>query len=203
MISYIKGMLKGRKLAMESAKLCKDITNFLITKGINITLPDTAYILKESYAICSLYIRRLNTNAKVIGAMILFSQNILKDWLINVFSECDKAHDFNKGVDSVIQELPEFFVNWLKELAVNHSDLKGKDFYKWCPAANAQFLEHVSFHIYNKFGRTPEDFEIGLLTNLLNRMIKRSLSFWDRLSLNASLKKDLPIEFIKRSKNLR
>ncbi|PIP20187.1 MAG: hypothetical protein COX40_06130 [Candidatus Omnitrophica bacterium CG23_combo_of_CG06-09_8_20_14_all_40_11] len=188
-------MLKGRKLAMESAKLCKDITNFLITNGINITLPDTAYILKESYAISSLYIRKLNTNAKVIGAMILFSQNILKDWLISVFSECDKAHDFNKGVDSVIQELPEFFVNWLKELAEDKSELKGGDFCKWYPAANAHFLGHVSFYIHSKFGRTPEKFEPFLL-HLLNRMMKKTLFFWDRLSLVASLEKDLPSKVV-------
>lgn len=190
MISHIKGMLKGRKLAMESAKLCKDITNFLITNGINITLPDTAYILKESYAISSLYIRKLNTNAKVIGAMILFSQNILKDWLIGVFSECDKTHDFNKGVDSVIQELPEFFVNWLKELADDQSELKGGDFYKWYPAANAHFLGHVSFYIHSKFGRTPEKFEPFML-NLLNKMMKETFSFWERLSLAGGLQKDL------------
>lgn len=202
MFSYIKGMIKGRRLAIESTILCKDIVNFLITSGIQIVLPDTVYILQESYAICSFYIRKSDANKNTVGAMVIFSQNILKDWLIKTFSECNKEYDFSKGVDSVIQGLPDFFVAWLKELASTHNDLKGRSFYKWCPAANAQFLEHVSLHIYNKFGRTPEKFEIGFLTSLLNRMIRRSLSFWDRLSLGASLEEDLPDGLKKKLKNI-
>ncbi len=142
---------------IESSTLCKDIVNFLITNGIQITLPDTVYILQESYAICSLYIRKSDANKNTVGAMIIFSSNSLKDWLVKTFSECSKEHGFSKDVDSVLQGLPDFFVNWLKELASTHSDLKGKSFYKWCPAANAHFLDHVSFYIYNKFVRTPEN----------------------------------------------
>jgi hypothetical protein len=194
MISFFRGSLKGRKLAKASSELCKDIVNFLINNHCAIKLPNTAYILQESYAICTFTVLRPSMNRTLSGAMTMTARNILKDWLLSVFSDAKSDYEFEKSVQSVIAELPNFFSEWAKILKGKHEDLVGKNIYQWLPAANDHFIDEISSYIYSNFDKKPDNL-LPTLNYFLSNRTSKLLTFSDKLSLSSSLKEGLSKDF--------
>jgi len=179
----------------------KDIINFLITKDFDIRLPDTAYILQESYAFCSIMVLRPNMNPKQTGGIIVIAQDRLKEWLYNVFHESDKNYNFQDSIDTLISDLPHYFERWVKELMEDHCESIGQSIYRWMPIASAQYIQHIDFYIYSKFERTPDHFG-SLLQVFINNRIQKLLSFWEKSKLLASLEKNIPEEVKRKLRQL-
>jgi hypothetical protein len=166
MISYIRGSLKGKRLAGDTANLCKEIVNYLIKEKIGIQLPDTAYIFQESYTLCQLLHTKPKMNKTITGVMIETSKSILKEWLLKVFMDAKGNYDFNEGVDDVIKKFPTYTLNWAKELTNEHSDLIGKNINLWIPAITEQFINHIRSYIIKKFGEEPDNIRNTLMNYL-------------------------------------
>jgi hypothetical protein len=188
MLSYLTGTWRGRKLAAETGHLCKDIVNHLIAHGFDAKLPDTAYILKETYAICSLACLRPGMTAKKCGSIVVTAQDILKDWLETVFSQSDRDYDFSSSVEAVIEGLPQYFKEWVRQLTEKHSELIGGSISKWLPAAVSQYLINVGFYVHDRFGREPDNLTT-VMNNMVSERLVKFLSSREKRELLASLEK--------------
>ena len=196
MLDFFRGNLKGKKLAKESSKLCEDIVNILINNGFALELPDTTYILQESYAICTFMMLRPGMNRTRSGAMTLMARNLLKDWLLKVFSDAKSDYEFENTVQVIIDDLPKYFSEWTSILKEKHKDLIGKNKYQWLPAANGHFIDQVSSYIYSNFDKQPDNF-LPTLNYFVSSSANKLLTSGEKLSLSSSLKEDLPKDFKK------
>lgn len=171
MFKFVKGIWAGNKLAEKTGKLCKDLVNYLILQGYDVRLPDTAALLKECYAFFYLHAVRANENLDTLGAKIVQSQTILRDWLKATFKASASGYDFDQAVKEVVDSLPRYAETWIGELLNDHPELKSQSLNDWMPAASARFAFNVGFWTDQRFGKTPKNFApflIGLLVTHVN-----------------------------------
>ncbi|MCH7497476.1 MAG: hypothetical protein IH971_06470 [Candidatus Marinimicrobia bacterium] len=164
MFGYITGILKGNKLANASARICQDVVNFLVESGTELQLPNTAYILRESYCLSSFAMMNPNAGVPHKDALADQAKAILKDWLIKAFRESSTEYHYDDSVEAVISELDARFVDWAEELHESHPELKGKPIEEWLPAAISKFMIHVGSHIFEQHGNEPSNFHTSLYT---------------------------------------
>lgn len=170
MFGNIAGILKGNKLADASARICQDVVNFLIRSGIELKLPNTAYILRESYCLCTFAMMNPNSSVTHKGAMAEQAKDILKDWLIDVFKNSSPEYDYEEGVEAEISELIPQFADWAEELHESHPELHGTPIRGWIQAAISQFITHVESYISEKHEHVPTNFSELLLTTATNSL---------------------------------
>ena len=123
--------------------------------------------------------------------MVLFSQNFLRDWLMAVFSQTSSDYDFTEGVGIIISELEDYYTDWTRELTAGNPGLKGKSVSKWYPAACAQYLMHVGFYAYSKFGKRLHGLDNHAMV-LLGDMARRTLSKKERTEIIRLFEEEWP-----------
>jgi hypothetical protein len=168
-LRLFKGIRRGNKLADESAGLCKDIVNWLLERGVQIRLPDTAVILRESYCLFALSMLRIERD-DITHAMLFQSQDILKDWLCDVFSKAAENIDHKNSVNELMSTFTPRYKEWAEELMDINQELLGKNMSVWRPAAIDQFVYHVRWYLSEKNYDLPDELDAYLKNNATRRV---------------------------------
>ena len=163
MYKYIKGVYYGRRLSKSVASICRATTNQLIINGYDIKLPDTVKILQESYAFCFTISFKKVWEAREIGTTVEISKYLLKHWLLKVFQPSCPGINMIDSVESVIDDLSDYWRQWFEKLCMEHNDLQGKPIIEWIPSAISKFIIEIEFYISDRFSKTPEKFSEFLM----------------------------------------
>jgi hypothetical protein len=155
MFNYLLGSIRGKKLAKLTAKLCGDIVNHFIISGLNIKLPDTAFIFKESYSLCLTFYAKANPTYN--GALIITSKSILRDWLKHVIQSSTSNYDMTNALDSVIEELESYWKEWIRIVSEKNMDLVGKNTREWKFAVIQFFTERIFAYLDKEYAELPSD----------------------------------------------
>ena len=158
MFGYVKGIFRARKLAKSVDKLTQRVVNHLILRGIRIRLPDTAWILKESYAFCSC-IRLKKASIEEHGMTAVLAMSLLRDSLIANFQPCYPEFDFEEGVDSVMKSLPNYFKTWTSQLATDYPELVGKPMTQIIHFAGLKYAKSIREHILENYLFESDEFD--------------------------------------------
>jgi len=106
----------------------------------------------------------------ITNAMLLHSQDLLTEWLAEIFSPADINHDFGPSVNDVMKTFASRYTEWVEELRDTHADLIGHDLPEWLPTAVDQFARHLAWYLEEKELALPTNLDEYLRQNALLRV---------------------------------
>jgi hypothetical protein len=141
---------KGNKLALEATRICQGAINYLVSEGKPVKLPDTVFVLSESYSLCCVLALEPWMNELHRGQMLVHSSEIVRDWLRQVCVAADPAPNYDAAIKTFSESIVPYFGDWFDGLAAERPELSGRE--QFVLAAIERFGDHVANYSAEKHG---------------------------------------------------
>ncbi len=163
MFNYLKGYIKGRKVAMQASMLVQKIVNYLLTSGVKLKINDTIKILQESYSYCHALNDKPPSSDIIVGTSLYTSDSIIKEWLIKMYKPLDDSPDTLEYIESSLSTLQPYYNEWFRELGKDHPEYIGKPHKEWVPLFNSRYAINVAFYLDTVFPNGPKQLSSFIL----------------------------------------
>ena len=166
----LRGTHKGTKVASSIAELCQSTVNQQILNGAQLKIEDTAFILQQFYILYIFKASLKNKNQTYIGALSVQVQNILMDWLGDVYDSVDSDYDFSGVIQDWCGGLDVHYLQWFKELGNENPEMAGADASQWLPLALDRTINQITACISDRGALLAADWSNDLRTSLDQRL---------------------------------